>query len=113
MATVAELLRVAPEFQPLDPATVLVPFLNDAAAEIDPKVWRNKADRVTVLLAAHALAVSYPDLYDRPVESERAGEVQRTYLTTLSPRLSEYAATRFGLEFLRLLRQLGLGFGVI
>lgn len=113
MATPADVKRIAPEFSSLDDATVIQPFINDAAGEISPDAWGSKADRVIALLAAHAIAVSYPNLYARLTSSERVGDISRSYERSSFPRADEYATTRFGIEFLRLRRQLGLSAQVI
>jgi hypothetical protein len=113
VATTADLNRIAPDFASLDPATVLQPFLTDAALEIDPKAWGQFAERVTCLLAAHALAVSYPNLYQRPVQEDHAGPTGSTYVATVTPRADEYGTTRFGLEYLRLRSKLMFTFGVV
>jgi hypothetical protein len=108
MATPADVIRIAPEFATLDPDTVIQLFINDAADEIDTGVWGTKADRVIALLAAHAIACSYPDLYRKTVLSQAVGQVNRTYANQTTPRADVYATTRFGLEYLRLRRQLCL-----
>jgi len=112
VATPADVLRVAPDFTSLDPVLVIQPFLDDAMAEVDPTKWGPQADRVVTLLAAHALAIAYPNLYVRPVVSERVGDIGRTYIQAVRPGGSEYAATRFGMEYLRLRTKLGLTFAV-
>ncbi len=107
MAAPADVIRIAPEFAALDATTVIQPFIDDAANEINPNRWGRQANRAVTLLAAHALACSYPSLYLRPPTTDHVGPVTISYANSVAPRMDEHATTRFGLEFMRLRRLLG------
>jgi hypothetical protein len=112
MATPADVIRIAPEFSTLDPVTVLQPFIDDAVLEVNASAWGDQTDRAIALLAAHAIACAYPNLYKRLAQSNTVGGVSQTYVSS-SPMSGLWGTTRFGLEYLRLLRTLGLSVAII
>ena len=105
MASAADVKRIAREFAALDD-TAIDPFIADAAAEVCSTTYGAKGDRVIVLLAAHALAIAYPELYKGAgrVQSETVGGVSRTYAVA-SFGGAPLSTTRFGAEAMRLQRQ--------
>jgi hypothetical protein len=71
MTTTAEDIRAyAPEYSGLTDAQI-GSALADAAAEVDPVVWGDKADAATKALAAHKLSVSYPVIRGGEKDGER------------------------------------------
>ncbi len=94
----------------------------DAQGDIATSVWGDPAptgsplsryDRGVVCLAAHRLFAAHPELVEPgPVQSESVGGVSRSYaVAAVGGR--ELSSTSAGREFVRLRRQLGLGYTVI
>ena len=114
MAALDTLRRIAPEFATLGD-TVAQGFLDDALDEINMDVWDDKVERAQALLAAHQMSVAHPELATPagPVLGECVGGVSATYAVGKSVADEQgYELSRHGREYLRLLRQLGLGLAV-
>lgn len=115
MATPADVRRIAHEFASLTDEEI-APFIADAETELGSDAWGVLYERGLMYLVAHLLAAARPDLYNAsasgPLQSERVGEVQRTYAVA-AVSASAYSTSRFGTEFERLRRSLGLSIGVI
>jgi hypothetical protein len=96
----------APEFASLDPSVIQL-AIDDATLQVNRTVFGAKADLATVYLAAHNLSVSYPQYITQvaPVSQESVGEVSRSYaVTPQASSFSAYGATKWGREYLRLVR---------
>jgi hypothetical protein len=114
VATPENVRRIAYEFASLTDEEI-APFIADAETELGFDAWGVLYERGLMYLAAHLLAAARPDLYSTspsgPLQSETVGQVSRTYAVTASS--TNYSTTRFGSEFERLRRSLGLSIGVI
>jgi hypothetical protein len=114
-ATVAMVRARAPEFATVVDADVQV-FLDSAALQMNASAWGARADLGQTYLAAHELAIARPDLAGAagPVQSESVGQVSVAYAVAQpGATAGEYSGSRFGVEYMRLVRQLGLGLQVL
>lgn len=111
--TIAGVRRIAAEFATVSDGDVQA-FLDDAALELSVDRWGTLYDRAHALVAAHLLAVARPDLAmpAGPIVSEAVGAVSRSYAVPAAAP-SPWSTSRHGLEYLRLLRRLGLSFMVL
>lgn len=111
-ATVADVLRIAPELASVDEED-LEAFLDDAALELSESAWGTLYNRAHALMAAHLVTCAHPDLAvgSGAIAGETAGPVSRSYAVA-APVASDLSTTRHGLEYKRLLRKLGLSFVV-
>lgn len=101
----ADVRNIAPELAGLlDPE--IQAAINDALLEQDPTTWGNLLDVGTKYLAAHKLAISHP-------EQSGPGNRTYTYETPVEQKAGPYSRSRFGLEFWRLVRTLGVGIAAI
>lgn len=112
-ATVADVRRIAPEFATVADVDVEA-FLEDAALELHASAWGALYDRAQALVAAHLVALANPSLAASvgPVASESVGGVSRSYAVT-AVAAGRWGTTRFGLEYLRLMRLTGPALRVV
>lgn len=106
--TATDVTNRAKEFADLEDAEV-ERAITDAALQINRNVWGTKADLATIYLAAHLLSLANPSLVTvaGPVQSEKVGDVSRTYaVATVSAQ--GLAMSRWGQEYLRLRNSLPL-----
>lgn len=113
-ATVASVRLIAPELAAL-PAADLESHLARAARQLDSTEWGELYDDAQALLAAHLACVANPQLAAPagPIASESVGSVSRSYAVAAPSAAGPYGATRHGVEFKRLMRQLGVGARVL
>lgn len=110
--TKADIVLIAPELSKVRKAE-FDNAIRDAALQVNRKVWDSKAELAHKYLAAHLVGLAHLDLLiSRTIQSEKAGEVAATYNGSQFTQTDELDATRFGREFKRLRRQLGLGIAV-
>lgn len=109
-ATVATIRRIASELAPVSPHD-LDGFLDDAALELSVDFWGPLFDRVHALVAAHLASVAHPELTVPvgPITGETVGAVSRTYAAPAPMTAGRWGTSRFGVEYLRLLRTQGPG----
>ena len=103
-----------PNFVDENPVRIQL-FITDAEQSVNRTVWGKKADLGIIYLTAHLLAISpSPDISGGSgsvggvVTSEKVGDLSRNYSTTTAPSSASNAAlssTRYGLEFIRLRRE--------
>ena len=110
--TKADIVLIAPELSRV-PKAQFETAIRDAALQINRHVWGSKADLGHKYLAAHLVGLAHLDrLVAGSVQSDKVGEVAATYAASGFTQADELDATRFGREFKRLRRQLGLGIAV-
>jgi hypothetical protein len=113
----ADVAVIAPEFaSPAISASDFAAVLGDVLLEISPTIWGSQqmADRATKYLVAHSLAMAHPELsVPGPVQSERVGEVSRTFAVGAPLDPDSYDMTRYGKEFKRLRRMMGFSVQVL
>jgi hypothetical protein len=101
--TPAEFKERFPEFSAVaDPRVQM--FLDDAALSVNVSLWGNKADLGIAYLAAHLLTMDNRggNGASGPVTSEKVGDLQRSYAAPQGTLDPVYAATNYGIQFLRL-----------
>jgi hypothetical protein len=84
-------------------------FLGIASESVSSSVWGGLADPATAYLAAHMIAMA-----DKagasgaagPVTSSRVGDLARSYADLSSSLDAELASTAYGVEYLRMRRQI-------
>lgn len=105
-----------PEFAAVADARVDV-FLDDARAELAEAAWGDWYDKGTSYLAAHFLTVANATAGGSsgtvsPLSSVTVGDVSENYaayLTSKSGTDAYFSATAYGQEYIRLAKQVGLG----
>lgn len=107
MAVVADIRRIAPEFAAIPDEDVQT-FLDEAGAQLNPKMWGVRHGQAHARLAAHLLALSRPDLACG-ANPESIGNVTRLYPAPIGLSVpGEYAGSRHGIAFYQLLHTLEL-----
>lgn len=110
--TKADIVLIAPELSRI-PKAQFETAIHDASLQINRHVWGSKAALAHKYLAAHLVGLAHLDrLVAGSVQSDKVGEVAATYGVPGFTQSDELDATRFGREFKRLRRQLGLGIAV-
>lgn len=105
MPTQADITKIAPEFTVASvgqPAFDLA--IADSALMINAIRWGTRADMAQRYLAAHLIALAFPDLSPPLVTREMAGGVSRDYAIAMPTDQRALATTRFGRVYLDLLR---------
>lgn len=123
MNTQEKLRLLFPEFADISrwPDNVVSFFLQEAAAELEPKAWRHLYERGSIALAAHMMAIRKASLSadasalpasSGSVSSIKTGDEQISYATSTGGSSSAFDAslltTPYGLEYIRL-RELATG----
>lgn len=110
LATKAEVLAVAPEFQSLDPPRLALVdvLLEIAGTMISLRTWKAKASHGHALLTAHLVA-SHPDVTSAaeggPLASVTVGPVSKSYAVTAS-KDTELGTTTYGRMYLAMRKTL-------
>lgn len=104
--TKAQVLERCPEFanlaDPIIPDAIADAYLQQSAS------WGVQADLAAIYLTGHILGVQHPELVKNQVQSVSAGGVSKTYAVASAPgELGALGLTRYGREYLRLVRQRG------
>lgn len=98
---------VAPQYAST-PVATLNTLYGLAEHTVNDDVWTDWAEHGKALLVAHMLAMAERGSASGPVESERVGDLSRTYAiaTTTSTDDDSLNETAYGREFLRVRRGL-------
>jgi hypothetical protein len=99
----AQVRAIAPEFRDSGkyPDADLQAAIDDATLEINPVAWGTMSDVGTKWLAAHKFAVAHP-------EASQTGGPVRLYETPGASDAGQLGTTRFGMEYTRLRRTIGV-----
>lgn len=104
--TKASVVAIAPELAAVSDEDFAI-VIGDVGLQLSPDAWDTLLDLGTKYLTAHTLAVAHPELYRPMIQSDKAGAVETHYLAPAQGG-DELDATKYGKEFKRLRRQLGL-----
>lgn len=95
-------------------------FLDFARAELSEDSWGDWYDKGTLYLAAHFLSIANKTAVgsigpNSPLASKSVGDVSESYSTATSDSGTDdyFNATAYGQEYIRLAKQIGLGWVVI
>jgi hypothetical protein len=104
--TKADVLARCPEFaslaDPIIPNAIADAMLQQSAS------WGVQANLAAIYLTGHILALEYPALVKNQVQSVSAGGVSKTYAVgQVDTSAGALGLTRYGREYLRLVRQRG------
>lgn len=128
LASAAELKLIYPEFAGVSNDVVSY-FIADADEEINEDLWGTRAKKAEMLLACHMMIVAgvvsaasgsgAGGSAGGPVQSVSVGDVSVTYAGTAASAVSSagldasFAASRYGVEYARLVKTKAFGADVI